>query len=332
MTPQPEIILFHYPESIYSQRVLWYLQLRGIKYSECIQPSIMPRPDLAELGIAYRRIPILAIGHDVYCDSRIIIEALEKHVPNNGRMEDIKHPDQEGIRQLLESYSIDGGVFWRAVSLLPMDKVEFLKDPKFLADREAMLGGPLDVAGMQKERLGSLAALRQIFDRIESTFLADGRDWILGTAEPTRADLDAVWAPQWLFRDPHFGGTIPEEFVSEQLFPKTFAWMDRFLVAADEAKAEGPEVKTLNGKEAIDRIMESGEGTGVYDVDADDPLQLLLGTPVAVNPTDMATSHIDYGKLATLKKHEIAIVNDKGVWLHFPRWNFQVQAAGASIP
>jgi hypothetical protein len=42
-----------------------------------IQPRILPRPDLARLGINYRRIPLLAIGCDVYLDSRLIIYALE---------------------------------------------------------------------------------------------------------------------------------------------------------------------------------------------------------------------------------------------------------------
>jgi glutathione S-transferase len=42
-------------------------------------PQILPRPELSDLlGIAYRRIPILAIGNDVYCDSSLIASALER--------------------------------------------------------------------------------------------------------------------------------------------------------------------------------------------------------------------------------------------------------------
>lgn len=38
---------------------------------------MLPRPDLAALGITHRRIPILAIGKDIYCDSAAAVDALE---------------------------------------------------------------------------------------------------------------------------------------------------------------------------------------------------------------------------------------------------------------
>jgi hypothetical protein len=32
----PPIILYHYPYSPYARRIVWYLRLRGISYSECV--------------------------------------------------------------------------------------------------------------------------------------------------------------------------------------------------------------------------------------------------------------------------------------------------------
>ena len=41
----------------------------------------LPRPEVMDmLGIKYRRIPILAIGNDVYCDTSLIASALERRV------------------------------------------------------------------------------------------------------------------------------------------------------------------------------------------------------------------------------------------------------------
>ena len=41
-----------------------------------------PRPDLSErLGVMYRRIPVLAIGQDVYCDSSLITAVIERQFP-----------------------------------------------------------------------------------------------------------------------------------------------------------------------------------------------------------------------------------------------------------
>jgi glutathione S-transferase len=42
----------------------------------------MPRPELSSaLGVSYRRIPVLAIGNDVYCDTSLIASALERNFP-----------------------------------------------------------------------------------------------------------------------------------------------------------------------------------------------------------------------------------------------------------
>ena len=40
------------------------------------EPPALPRKNLEELGITYRRIPILAVGKDVYCDSSLITEVV----------------------------------------------------------------------------------------------------------------------------------------------------------------------------------------------------------------------------------------------------------------
>ena len=41
-----------------------------------------PRPELsALLGLPYRRVPVLALGRDVYIDTSLIASALETHFP-----------------------------------------------------------------------------------------------------------------------------------------------------------------------------------------------------------------------------------------------------------
>jgi len=43
---------------------------------------MLPRPILvATFGLTYRKIPVVAIGRDVYCDTSLIIEALEHNFP-----------------------------------------------------------------------------------------------------------------------------------------------------------------------------------------------------------------------------------------------------------
>jgi glutathione S-transferase len=192
MAPTEKPILFHYPSSIYSHRVLWYLWLRGIEYDECIQPPVMPRPDLASLDVGYRKIPILSIGKDVYCDSRLIISKLEERYPNSSLASST--PAEAGIRKLFENYSVDGGVFANTVRLMPYwTEVGLLQNKVFLDDRQKLSNGRrMTKEAMEAGRPDGMQHIRQVFDLFETTFLADGRDWVLGTKELTVADIDAV--------------------------------------------------------------------------------------------------------------------------------------------
>src|SRR3546814_9393821 len=42
----------------------------------------MPKPELVALTGGYRKIPVMQIGADIYCDSQIIIRELERRFPS----------------------------------------------------------------------------------------------------------------------------------------------------------------------------------------------------------------------------------------------------------
>lgn len=82
MAPQPDLLLYTYPFSPYGRRITHYLTLRQIPHTTVEQPAVLPRPDLENLGIQYRRIPLLAIGKDIYCDTKAILKTLEERFPS----------------------------------------------------------------------------------------------------------------------------------------------------------------------------------------------------------------------------------------------------------
>ncbi|KAJ5110784.1 hypothetical protein N7532_001319 [Penicillium argentinense] len=138
--PDRPVILFHYPGSPYSKKVLWYLALRGIPYSQCIQPHILPRPDLLNLGIQYRRIPVLSIGRDVHLDSRLILQKLEDFAPEKPRLAaESQSPEHRLIERLFDSLSTDGGLF-RHVACILLASSPILNDPRFVQDRTEFSG------------------------------------------------------------------------------------------------------------------------------------------------------------------------------------------------
>ena len=76
-----ELILHHYDTSPFSEKVKKILAHKGVAWRAVEQPTIMPKPQLVPLTGGYRRIPVLQIGADVYCDSQLIARVLERLHP-----------------------------------------------------------------------------------------------------------------------------------------------------------------------------------------------------------------------------------------------------------
>ena len=129
----------------------------------------------------------MSIGRDVYCDSRLIFQKLEQMFPEGAL--GASQPDQKAIQQLLEKWTVDGGVFTRAAQLIPLE-TPLLNDPKFTKDREEYTGRSWDKSNVARLRPEALAQMRDNFDFLETGLLADGRDWILKTEKPSLADIE----------------------------------------------------------------------------------------------------------------------------------------------
>lgn len=150
---------------------------------------VLPRPDVTALGIAYRRIPILAIGRDVYNDTRLILSKLEQLYPASPEHPSISSftPDQKAIDQLLDRWIMDGGVSRRIVQLFP-PTAPVLNNSAFLKDREQLLGFRFRKEDLAKGRPEALAEVSEAFAFLE-TLLIDGRNWVVGTEGPSLADI-----------------------------------------------------------------------------------------------------------------------------------------------
>jgi hypothetical protein len=81
---------------------------------------MMPRPLLSRtFAVSCRKIPILAIGREIYCDTSLIIEALEHFFPPSAGWGTV-YPKFDG----LDEWSYKGLVrgfasFWTDVSHVP---------------------------------------------------------------------------------------------------------------------------------------------------------------------------------------------------------------------
>lgn len=355
-TGNPPIVLYHYPFSPFGRRVVWYLNLRGIPYKECVryrliyslpseheltrlpneqfQPPVMPRPDVERLGISYRRIPLLSIGRDVYLDTRLIIQKLEALYPEKPRLGAAPGGDR-ALEQLLQRLNIDSGIFGHAFSLLPAE-LPLLKDPAFLKDRGDFMNGRLTSDSMGKGRPEAILEMKNAFNLLEHDLLADGREWVLGTDGPRVADIEAIWPYHWLTEIP---GALPADTFSPTTYPKVYAWIGRFKRAVRETrKALGPAEK-ISGADAVKLITAASWSEAPGSVDAKDSVVLAEGLKagdlITMWPTDTGSSHKDTGHLMSISSTEIVIetrakdVTGTVLRVHAPRHGFRVRKGAA---
>src|SRR5215472_1380782 len=70
MSVTSPIILHHFDQSPFSEKIRLIFGLKKITWSSVRISRIMPRPDLMPLTGGYRRTPVMQIGADIYCDTR----------------------------------------------------------------------------------------------------------------------------------------------------------------------------------------------------------------------------------------------------------------------
>jgi glutathione S-transferase len=326
MAASPPVIVFFWPGSPWASKVTSYLALRAIPYAACHQPITMPRPDLARLGVAYRRIPVTAIGGDVYCDTLLILSALEKTFKDSTyRSLTATTPEHKALEYLLEKWT-DQAVFPQAADCIPLDH-PLVMDEGFIKDRTEMWGDDWAPNARAKKRGPGVVQMRGFFSFLENTILSDGRDWLLATDKPMLADIQTAWIFEWMLS---LEGSFPDTVISEKIHPKTFAWCKRYRTAVDEATNAISKPEQISGEEAVERLEQASIRSNVQ-VDEHDPLGLRQGQSVEVAPIDTGMSGVQKGKLVGLSETEVVVGSktQKGgeVLVHFPRWNFQVVSA-----
>src|SRR5882724_383424 len=205
-----ELILHHYPLSFFAEKIRRLLAYKRLPWRSVEQPMMAPKPDLMPLTGGNRRIPVLQIGADVYCDTACIarrLDALRADPP-------CIPPDQVGLAGMLEDWADHR--FTSQVT--PSVIVELLPSlpPDILVDRAAMspmLSKDWLVAVAPHARSQALLSLDQLADRLRE------RRFLLGDAFSI-ADA-ACFHPLWFMRH------SPTLFAAVAARPPLAAWYDR---------------------------------------------------------------------------------------------------------
>ena len=307
-----DLILHHYDFSNFSEKVRLVLGLKDFTWSSVEIPAYEPKPDYTPLTGGYRRTPALQIGADLYCDTALILDVLERLRPTPSLY---PGPDplrsrafSEGLTAWAESQLI------RSVALYITGVHAKAFPPEFHADRAHLHGKATpDIARVEASAATYQSQVWPQIARIEG-LLSAGHDYILGD-EMSLADISIYEAP-WFIET--IGG--PCERLGA--LPKTRAWMRRI------ARMGHGRRQALTAHDALEVALHA-EPAAVEVADYDAPEGVQIGDAVIVTPMNERSpaagtlAYLDAERV-TLRTHHDRVGD---VCIHFPRLGYRLRHA-----
>lgn len=298
-----DLILHQYDTSPFSEKVRKVLAHKKLAWRAVEQPTIMPKPQLVPLTGGYRRIPVLQIGADIYCDSQLIVRVLEKMQPQPT----IYPGGSEGVCHTMSLWA--DRMFFFTTTVILFDLIGAHVPQAFIDDRTKLMGGRGNFGDLPKQAPFARSQCRAFADML-SAQLGDGRPYLLGR-EFSLADA-ACYHPVWFLRSVPGASAIFDEF------PRINDWADRLREMGQGARQD------MDPAEALKIALESKPQAQR----AADPLDTVQpGAKVAIVPDDYGPEEVT-GEVIFATTHEIAIRrHDPEVGelaIHFPRAGFRI--------
>lgn len=301
----PEIILHQYVNSPFSEKIRKIFAYKKISWRSVEQPVIMPKPKLIPLTGGYRRIPVLQIGADIYCDTTIIIRKIDELFPEPA----IYPGGMEAACHAMNMFA-DRRLFWSTTPVI-FEKLAAVVPKEFIEDRSKMMQGANfnEIGLLAPDARNQLRAFLDILDRQ----LASQR-YLLGNSF-SLADA-ACFHPVWFLR------AEPGAFSFAQRCPNLMRWFESI-----DGMGYG-EVKSMDPDEALKIARESTSATR-ESADPGDPNGLRPGAKVAVTPDDYAFDPVA-GRVVASSVYEIALEREHPevgtVVTHFPKIGFRISS------
>lgn len=306
-----ELILHHYNESPYAEKVRVLLGHKGLAWRSVKVPRVAPKPDLVALTGGYRKVPVLQIGADVYCDTHLIAEVLEaRHPEPSIRTEPGRFTD-------IVEHWVDTNLFARAVGYTFGALADFLPDA-LLADRAALRGAPLEREALKAALPLATQELHTQLTWLETALSAahtDGTPFVNG-ARPGGGDF-TLYSTLWFLANGRF------DFSG---LPSVAAWMAR-MAAFGHGKPEdcSAEASLLEAAAALPAPLPT-------DSVSPDPSGVALGQQVQITPEQLGHGTSVQGELVAINARRLTLRlhTDRcgEVHVHFPRLGYRLRTAG----
>jgi glutathione S-transferase len=303
-----ELIVRHYPQSPVSEKVRMAMGLKKLAWRLVEQNRLPDRPELFLMTGGYRRIPVLQIGADLYCDTQCIFRELERRVPSPTFF-----PNKETGLPFALSRWTDGAMFELAMRVSFAPITDSLP-PALVADRTRLYLGPNgDFKREVADLPHTLAQLRAQLGWLDER-LSSGSNFLFGD-QAGLADLLA-WFIVWFLR-----GRNPQadELLSE--LPMLGAWERRMKSIGYGTSSP------LTPLEALE-VARAAEPESAAMSDPRDPQGLKLGMRVAITPLSEGGEEPIEGAIRSFGADTIALDRHHpacgNVAVHFPRVGYRV--------
>jgi glutathione S-transferase len=307
-----EIILHHYPESPFAEKIRAILGFKRLSYRSVLIPMMLPKPDVIALTGGYRRTPILQIGSDIYCDTALIADVLERVQPEPTLYPQAHVASARILAAWADQHWFAAGV---GFAMQPegfnsmFERYTLEHRAAFIEDRKAFRKGAPRMALHV-----ATVVLSQHLSQIERQF-SDGRLFLLGSAA-TIADF-SFFHPLWFIQR----ATAVAGFLST--YPCAVQWMHR-IAAIGHGTA-----MPLSSAEAIE-IARVGVAAALRTEAVQAPGPCPVGARVMVAPTDYGIDPVAGELVAEYTNEWIVKRTDARagtVYVHFPRAGYQIESA-----
>lgn len=304
-----DIIFHHYPSSPFSEKIRLIFGFKKLAWQSVIIPVIMPKPHLTALTGGYRRTPVLQIGADIYCDTALIADVLERVAPTPS----LYPPQMEGLARTLAQWA-DSTLFWTMIAYVfqpaGMQSMFSRFTPEqmkaFAADRAILRGNATRMS--VGEATGSLNAYLRRLDNM----LADGKPYLLGE-QPSIADF-SVYHCLWYLQGAQAVAGILDDA------PTLKKWIARM------AEFGHHESQKMSEEHALD-VARAGKPAAGDDAFVD-MHGVARGDRVTIMPSDYGLDPVE-GTLVLCSAAEFAVRREDPrageVVVHFPRIGFQLK-------
>lgn len=305
-----DLILHQYPGSPFSEKIRSLFGYKQLAYQSVEIPVIMPKPDLMALTGGYRKTPVLQHGADIYCDTGIICQLIDRLYPQSPI-----YPQDQIAHLTAAAHWTDTFLFKASVAVAFQPKAleasDLFSDPTaaeaFMKDRAEFSKGSTEL-GMDLSV--ALPHWLQHMSRLERQLSSSE---FLGGSSPNILDFSTYHCCWFVYKNQVLKGDLAQ-------LPALGYWMERMAAfghgkptsitgdaAVTIAKTSNPEAIAADGGRSSEPF-ERGEQVEVVAIDYG--FQPTRGELVLASEDELVVKRID---------ERAGEVN-----VHFPRLGFRM--------